>query len=137
MTDTAFKTAFRKLHRDAEASLDNGNDPGELLLQAFCSTCASNPRNLGATGFTLARRYGERILTDRTTTTGTVPRLGEVVTAAVLGAGDQRYYGFSEIPASSPDPTPLGSAVFQRRHQPARHRPNSRQAVPRGPRSLV
>ena len=104
MTDTAFKTAFRKLHRDAEASLDNGNDPGELLLQAFCSTCASNPRNLGATGFTLARRYGERILTDRTTTTGTVPRLGEVVTAAVLGAGDQRYYGFSEIPASSPDP---------------------------------
>ena len=104
MTDTAFKTAFRKLHRDAEASLDNGNDPGELLLQAFCSTCASNPRNLGATGFTLARRYGERILTDRTTTTGSVPRLGEVVTAAVLGAGDQRYYGFSEIPASSPDP---------------------------------
>ena len=104
MTDTAFKTAFRKLHRDAEASLDNGNDPGELLLQAFCSTCASNPRNLGATGFTLARRYGERILTDRTTTTGTVPRLGEVVTASVLGAGDQLYYGFSEIPASSPDP---------------------------------
>ena len=104
MTDTAFKTAFRKLHRDAEASLDNGNDPGELLLQAFCSTCASNPRNLGATGFTLARRYGERILTDRTTTTGTVPRLGEVVTASVIGAGDQLYYGFSEIPASSPDP---------------------------------
>ena len=104
MTDSSFKTAFRKLHRDAEASLDNDSDPGELLLQAFCSTCASNPRNLGATGFTLARRYGERILTDRTTTTGTVPRLGEVVTASVIGAGDQLYYGFSEIPASSPDP---------------------------------
>ena len=105
MTDTAFKTAFRKLHRDAEASLDNGNDPGELLLQAFCSTCASNPRNLGATGFTLARRYGERILTDRTTTTGTVPRLGEVDAASIRGAIGQLYYGFAEIPASSPDPS--------------------------------
>ena len=105
MTDTAFKTAFRKLHRDAEASLDNGNDPGELLLQAFCSTCASNPRNLGATGFTLARRYGERILTDRTTATGTVPRLGQVASTTIEGVRDYtKYFGFAEIPASSPDP---------------------------------
>ena len=103
MTDAAFKTSFRKLHRDAEASLDNSNDPGELLLQAFCSTCASNPRNLGATGFTLARRYGERILTDRTTTTGTVPRLGDVYDTSISGAIGQLYFGFAEVPASSPD----------------------------------
>ena len=107
MTDSAFKTAFRKLHRDVESSVDDDNpaDPGELLLGAFCSTCASNPMNLGATGFTLARRYGERILTDRTTTVGSVPRLGRVVSASI---GDpqftHRYFGFPEVPSVSPTP---------------------------------
>ena len=106
MTDSAFKTAFRKLHTDAATSSgqENGTDPGELLLRAFCSTCASNPINLGATGFTLARRYGERILTDRTATAGFVPSLGEPISTAMAGAHDQRYFGFAEIPANSTDP---------------------------------
>ena len=108
MTESAFKTAFRNLHRNAEASAasDNGTDPGELLLRAFCSTCASNPQNLGATGFTLARRYGERILTDRTATTfGSVPRLGQVQNTSVTGANfNPRSYGFAEVPDYSPDP---------------------------------
>ena len=107
MTDSAFKTAFRKLHRDAEASIDNddGADPGELLLKAFCSTCVNNPRNLGAAGFTLARRYGERILTDRTAAEGSVSRLGQVVSASISGVYiHEAYFGFAEIPATSPDP---------------------------------
>ncbi len=107
MTDSAFKTAFRKLHRDAEASIDNGDgaDPGELLLKAFCSTCVNNPRNLGTAGFTLARRYGERILTDRVATVGSIPRLGQVVLTSIDGYyDDESYFGFAEIPATSPDP---------------------------------
>ena len=107
MTDSAFATAFRKLHRDAEASVENGNDTGELLMKAFCSTCLNNPRNLGATGFTVARRYGERILTQRSAASGSVPRLGQVDLLAIEGTGGsgQVYLGFAEIPASSPDPS--------------------------------
>ena len=106
MTDSAFKTAFRKLHRDTEATLerDDPDDTGELLAKAFCNSCLSNPQNLGATGFTLARRYGEHILTDHVTTLGSVPRLGRVASTSIEGAHSYpRYYGFAEIPAFSPD----------------------------------
>ena len=74
-------------------------------MQAFCPVCSFNPRNLGSIGHTLARRYGEKILTDNSAPTGSVPGLGKVQGSVPIvdRYDDNRQYGIAEVSASSPD----------------------------------
>ena len=104
MEDTEFNTAFGNLHHRLTTYEDDGIDQGLSLLRAFCPDCESNPRNLGSVGNTLARRYGEKVLTDARQPTGLMPELGQATGTRIVdwSTGNQQY-GVAQIPASSAD----------------------------------
>ena len=105
MTRQQFNASFRKLHQLLSTYEQDEIDPGQSLMQAFCPLCFINPRNLSSTGHTLARRYGEKILTDNSAPTASVPGLGKVQSnlSIVNTYEDNRQYGIAEVSASSPD----------------------------------
>ena len=105
MTRLQFNASFRKLHQLLSTYEQDEIDQGQSLMQAFCPVCAANPRDLGSTGHTLARRYGEKILTDNSAPTASVLGLGKVQSnvSIVDFYDDNRQYGIAEVSASSPD----------------------------------
>ncbi len=105
MTRPQFNVAFRNLHRRLSTYEQDEIDQGLNLLRAFCPGCAANPRNLGSAGHTLARRYGEKVLTDSSAPTASVPGLGNVQgNVPIVDVFDEnRQYGIAQVPASSPD----------------------------------
>ena len=102
MTRPQFNVAFRNLHRRLSTYEQDEIDQGLNLLRAFCPGCAANPRNLGNIGHTLARRYGEKILTDSSAPTGSIPGLGTSQSVAIYSRYVQNLYGIAQVPASSP-----------------------------------
>ena len=105
MTRQQFNVAFRKLHQLLSIYEQDEIDQGQSLMRAFCTECTFNPRNLGSIGHTLARRYGEKILTDSSAPTASVPALGKVQGRVSIDDfyGDNPQYGIPEVSASSPD----------------------------------
>ena len=104
MTTPAFNAAFRSLHRLVSTYRQDGVDQGLSLMRAFCPECSGSLRNLGNIGNTLARRYGEKILTDSSPAVGAVPGLGRATSAALVDYSiANRQYGIPQVPASSPD----------------------------------
>ena len=104
MTRPQFNVAFRNLHRRLSTYEQDEIDQGLSLLRAFCPGCAANPRNLGSAGHTLARRYGEKALTDSSAPDGSVPGLGTSQSVAIsAGRAKNFQYGIAQVPASSPD----------------------------------
>ena len=105
MTKQQFNAAFRNLHQNLSTYEQDEIDQGQSLMRAFCTECSFNPRNLGSIGHTLARRYGEKILTDNSAPTASVPGLGKVQdnVSIVDRYDDNRQYGIAEVSASSPD----------------------------------
>jgi len=100
----AFTTGFRSLHQRLSTYKDDEIDQGLSLLRAFCPGCESNQWNLDSGGNTLARRYGEKVLTDNSAPTGTLPGLGQAVSALIRDDDrGNRQYGVAEISASSPN----------------------------------
>ena len=102
MTREQFNTAFRNLHQRLSTYKQDEIDQGQSLMRAFCPGCSGNPRNLGSIGHTLARRYGEKVLTDSSAPTGSIPRLGTSQRAPIITRGNAQY-GIAEVSASSPD----------------------------------
>ena len=105
MTTPQFNAAFRNLHQRLSTYEQDEIDQGLSLLRAFCPGCAANPRNLGSAGHTLARRYGEKVLTDSSAPTASVPGLGTASLVSIRGYpyNKNRQYGIAQVPASSPD----------------------------------
>ena len=104
MTTPQFNAAFRNLHQRLTTYEQDEIDQGQSLMRAFCPECASNAWDLGNTGHTLARRYGEKVLTDGSAPTGSIPRLGVPQSAAIIDTRAENYqYGIAEVSASSPD----------------------------------
>ncbi len=104
MGHTEFTAGFRNLHQRLSTYEDDPIDQGISLMNSFCSSCLSVDTNMGAAGYTLARRYGEKILTDSSAATGTIARLGSSPGVSVHGYGsNSRQYGIPEVSANSPD----------------------------------
>ena len=104
MTRAAFDAALRNLHRRLSTYEQDEIDQGLSLWSAFCPVCAGNPRNLSSVGHTLARRYGEKVLTDSSAPTGSVPGLGVASNVSIVDFfNENRQYGVAQVPASSPD----------------------------------
>ena len=103
MTAEDFTTAFRDFHQRLSTFEEDEIDQGRSLLRAFCPECETNPRDLGSAGYTLARYYGEKVLTDTDAATGSISGLG---TPQRVQIRDYRYTmsGFARVPATSPDP---------------------------------
>ena len=103
-TAATFETAFRKLYQRLSTYDQDGIDQGLSLWRAFCPQCLQGNRDLGSTGNTLARRYGEKILTDAGTSTGAIAGLGSASSVSIRDYGQYNaQYGIAEVPASSPD----------------------------------
>ena len=103
MTAGAFNAAFRDLHRRLSTYRQDEIDQGVSLVRAFCPTCATSFRNLGNTGHTLARRYGEKVFND-TPANGYIPGLGAAPSVSLHGySSHNRQYGVPQVPAASPD----------------------------------
>ncbi len=105
MTREQFNTAFRNLHQRLSTYKQDEIDQGQSLMRAFCPGCSGNPRNLGSIGHTLARRYGEKVLTDDSAPTASVPGLGKAQgDVSIRDYGhNNRQYRIAEVSASSPD----------------------------------
>ena len=105
MGHTVFTDRFRNLHQRLSTYEDDEIDQGLSLLRAFCPGCESNPWNLGNAGYTLARRYGEKVLTDTSAPIGSVPGLGQATGAASIDNSRRvnRQSGVAQVPASGPD----------------------------------
>ncbi len=105
MTAENFTTAFRNFHQRLSTFEEDEIDQGFSLLRAFCSECEANPRNLGSAGYTLARYYGEKILSDNGLPNGSVPGLGPVQgnVSIIDSSVENRQYGVAQVSASSPD----------------------------------
>ncbi len=104
MNREQFNAAFRNLHLRLSTYEQDEIDQGLSLMRAFCPGCAANPRNLGSTGHTLARRYGEKVLTDDSAPTGSVPGLGTASSVNIKDRyNENRQFGIAQVPASSPD----------------------------------
>ena len=103
MTANAFNAAFRDLYRRLSTYEQDEIDQGVSLVRAFCPGCATSFRNLGDTGYTLARRYGEKVFTD-SAANAVVPGLGTAQGVSLHGYGSyNQQYGVPQVPASSPD----------------------------------
>ncbi len=104
MTTSAFNAAFRSLYRLVSTYEQDGVDQGLSLMRAFCPGCSGSLRDLGNIGNTLARRYGEKVFTDRRPANGAVPGLGRAQSVALVDYSiANRQYGVAQVPASSPD----------------------------------
>ena len=132
MGHSAFTTGFRNLHQRLSTYEEDEIDQGLSLVNAFCPYCLTPAQgdadssstqvvvvngqvqvvvngqivasHLGCVGCTLARRYGEKILTDTSAATGTIAGLGSSSSVSIHGhGGNNRQYGIPEVSASSPD----------------------------------
>ena len=103
MTAEDFTTSFRNFHQRLSTFEEDEIDQGRSLLRAFCSECEANPRDLGSSGYTLARYYGEKVLTDTDAPTGSISGLGTADRVSIQDYG-LRITGFARVQASSPDP---------------------------------
>ena len=104
MGHASFVTSFRNLHQRLSTYEDDEIDQGMSLMGAFCSQCLVSKTVSGGAGHTLARRYGEKILTDNSAPTGAVPGLGQASTVSLRDdRRDILQFGVPEISASSPD----------------------------------
>ncbi len=104
MGHSAFTTGFRNLHQRLSTYEDDEIDQGLSLMNAFCSSCLSANATMGPAGYTLARRYGEKIFTDSSAATGTITGLGSSPSVSLRDYGhNSRQYGIAEVSASSPD----------------------------------
>ena len=113
MNEVDFATALRDLYqrisvcRHDKCDLQQKTlsmDQGLALMYAFCSQCLQPNAIMGDIGHTLARRYGEKILTDNSTSIRVIAGLGSAQSASIVGYSDtNRQYGIAEVPASSPD----------------------------------
>ena len=100
----AFATGFRNLHQRLSTYEDDEIDQGLSLTQSFCPQCLASTARLGEAGHTLARRYGEKILTDNSAPTGAIAGLGSPSSVSLVNFyDDNRQYGIPEVSASSPD----------------------------------
>ncbi|MYC34341.1 MAG: M1 family metallopeptidase [Chloroflexi bacterium] len=101
---TAFATGFRNLHQRLSTYEDDEIDQGLSLMSAFCSSCLTSNASFSSAGYTLARRYGEMILTDTSDPTGTIAGLGSSPSVSLRDYGhNSRQYRIAEVSASSPD----------------------------------
>ena len=104
MSDTTFAVAFRNLYQRLSTYEEDNIDQGLSLVRAFCPQCLRPTASLGNVGHTLARRYGEKIFTDRRAPSGSIMGLGSAQTARIEDdSGANRQYGIAEVSASSPD----------------------------------
>ena len=104
MSDATFAVAFRNLHQRLSTYEQDNIDQGLSLVRAFCPQCLGPAASLGDVGHTLARRYGEKIFTDRSAPSGSITGLGSAQTARIEDdSGANRQYGIAEVSASSPD----------------------------------
>ena len=104
MTAGAFNAAFRDLHRRLSTYEQDEVDQGVSLVRAFCPACATSFRNLGDTGYTLARRYGEKVFTD-SAANAAIPGLGTASIVSMHGyyVASNQQFGVPQVPAGSPD----------------------------------
>lgn len=104
MTAGAFNAAFRDLHRRLSTYEQDEIDQGESLVRAFCPTCATSFRNLGNTGHTLARRFGEKVFTN-SAANAAIPGLGTASIVSMHGyyVASNQQFGVPQVPAGSPD----------------------------------
>ena len=132
MGHSAFTTGFRNLHRRLSTYEDDEIDQGLSLVNAFCPSCLTPASgdtgsgstqvtvvngqvqvvvdgqivasHLGCVSCTLARRYGEKILTDTSVPTGAITGLGSPLNVSLVDVNnDILQYGIAEVSASSPD----------------------------------
>ena len=104
MGHPAFTAGFRNLHRRLSTYEQDEIDQGLSVMRAFCPQCLTLNARLGEAGHTLARWYGEKILTDTSAATGTIAGLGSSPSVSIRDYGhNSRQYGISEVSASSPD----------------------------------
>ena len=103
MTAQSFTIALRNFYQRLSTYEEDEIDQGISLLRAFCSQCAADLRNLGSSGYTLARYYGEKVFTDTSTLTGSIPGLGTPDRISIRDYS-QTTTGFARVQATSPDP---------------------------------
>ena len=104
MGHTAFATGFRNLHQRLSTYADDEIDQGISLMSAFCSQCLDPDAGFSGADYTLARWYGEKVLTDSSTATGTIAGLGSSPIVSLRDYGHHsRQFGIAEVSASSPD----------------------------------
>lgn len=104
MGHTAFTAGFRNLHQRLSTYDDDDIDQGLSLMRAFCSQCLTSTTVSNSAGHTLARWYGEKVLTDTTEPTGIIAGLGSSPSVSLRDYGDNsRQFGIAEVSASSPD----------------------------------
>ena len=138
MGHTAFTAGFRNLHQRLSTYEDDEIDQGLSLMNAFCPQCLSPIAGFSSAGYTLARWYGEMILTDTSAPTGTITGLGSPDDVSLDDQyGYNRQYGIPEVSGQQPGPAALAPAVFQQRHQPTGNSYGQSSTVPRGAVSLL
>ena len=104
MGHTEFTASFRNLHQRLSTYEDDEIDQGISLMNAFCAQCLSPNAGFNSAGYTLARWYGEKILTDGSAATGTITGLGSPPSVSLHDSPSQnRQYGIPQVSASSPD----------------------------------
>ena len=104
MGHTAFTAGFRNLHQRLSTYADDEIDQGISLMSAFCSQCLDPDAGFSGADYTLARWYGEKVLTDTKAATGIIIGLGSPLTVSLVDVyNDILQYGIAEVPASSPD----------------------------------
>ena len=108
MNREQFNAAFRNLHLRLSTYEQDEIDQGLSLMRAFCPGCSlPTPETWAAPATRLARRYGEKVLTDDSAPTGSVPGLGTASSVNIsirdYGTTNNRQFGIAQVPASSPD----------------------------------
>ena len=108
MDTAAFESAFRKLYRDTVAPTTKQNkDQGQILVESFCPNCVGlgTLRNKGSAAFTIAKHYGNKIITDQSPVNGQIAGLGTPNGNASIEnwSRSNRQYGMATLPASTQD----------------------------------
>ncbi len=104
MGHVAFANGFRNLHQRLSTYETDEIDQGLSLMRSFCSQCLASTSVFSGAGHTLARHYGEKVLTDASAPIGAIPRLGSSPGVSMRDQySSNRQYGVAEISASSPD----------------------------------
>ena len=108
MDEAVFEAAFRKLYQDTVAPTTKQNkDQGQILVESFCPDCVgrSTLRNKGSAAFTIAKHYGNKIITDQSPVNGQIAGLGTPDgNAAIVNFNrTNRQYGMATLPSSTQD----------------------------------
>ena len=108
MDTAAFESAFRNLYRDTVApTTRQRKDQGQILVESFCPDCVGRGtlRNRDSAAFTIAKHYGNKIITDQSPVNGQIAGLGSPSsTASIDNYGrTNRQYGMATLPSSTQD----------------------------------